>query len=51
MWAARFLNFYLKCLATPEMLQKYEQKVLLRFQESSGEMVIIDADTELEPSR
>mmetsp|Transcript_6929 Transcript_6929/g.18200 ORF Transcript_6929/g.18200 Transcript_6929/m.18200 type:complete len:154 (-) Transcript_6929:215-676(-) len=44
-WSAdEFVNFYLKCLATPEITQQYEQKVLVRFQESSGELVIVDAD-------
>jgi len=39
-----FINFYLKCLSSSEITQQYEQKVLLRFQESSGELVILDAD-------
>ena len=30
-----FANFYTKCISSPEMMQRYEQKVLLRFQESS----------------
>mmetsp|Transcript_60260 Transcript_60260/g.179009 ORF Transcript_60260/g.179009 Transcript_60260/m.179009 type:complete len:156 (-) Transcript_60260:263-730(-) len=38
-----FVNFYKKCLASETLLAAHAERVLLRYQESSGELVIVDA--------
>ena len=39
-----FLNFYVKCLATPEAVQHYEEKVQVRFE--AGKMKLVEPQHE-----
>ena len=41
-----FIAFYRQCLASDDLVRAYANRVLLQYSQSSGELVIVDADLE-----